>query len=127
MFGSTGTTMITNVVNQYIGVGAVSTASAAAVDVPIPATNASNFTATVLRIVLDQSPGGTAGYVFTVTKNGTDTSLKCTVTAPALKCVDVTAGHSFNAGGGDTIGVHVTVNGAPGPVLPRWSVGLTQP
>ena len=64
-----------------------------------------------LGIDMSVSLGGTNTGVFTVRKNGSDTSLTCTVTAPSLTCSDTTSGHAFTTAAGDTLDVKAVFTG----------------
>ena len=71
-----------------------------------------------LYIQSSAAPGAAKSYAFTVVKNGSDTSLTCSLTgtgsgAGVTTCNDTTGGHAVTVAAGDTISLKSAPSGTP--------------
>ena len=75
-----------------------------------------------LYVRLDNSPGGTTSYTFTVRKNGVDSTLSCTIIGSATSCMDIDPSHSLIFDAGDLISIKA-VPSSPNPAARamRWT------
>jgi Collagen triple helix repeat (20 copies) len=67
-----------------------------------------------LYVRLDNSPGSTDSYTFTVRKNGLDSTLSCTIIGSATSCMDTNLAHSLTFDAGDLISIKA-VPSSPSP------------
>lgn len=75
-----------------------------------------------LYVRLNNSPGGTNSYTFTIRKNGLDSTLTCTILGSATSCSDTDPAHSVTFDAGDLISVKaVPSSPAPTARAMRWT------
>jgi hypothetical protein len=75
-----------------------------------------------LYVRLNNSPGGSNSYTFTIRKNGIDSSLTCTIMGSATSCSDIDPAHSVTFDAGDLISVKaVPSSPAPTARTMRWT------
>jgi hypothetical protein len=75
-----------------------------------------------LYVRLENGPGGTNYYTFTVRKNGSDSSLACTITGSATSCMDTDPAHSLAFDAGDLISVKSSPSSPTPTARPmRWT------
>jgi hypothetical protein len=73
-------------------------------------------------VALSKAPGLLASgrsFIFTLRKNGADTSVACTVFETASACTDLA--HSVDYAAGDLISIGITLTGSPNPPIMNWS------
>ena len=75
-----------------------------------------------LYVRLDNSPGGTNSYTFTIRKNGLDSTLSCTILGSATSCMNIDPAHSVTFDAGDLISVKADPS-SPSPTARamRWT------
>ena len=66
-----------------------------------------------LRVSLSGTPGGSATYAFTLYKNGSATSLTCTVASGATTASDTDAGHAVTVAAGDNVSIEIVPASTP--------------
>jgi len=75
-----------------------------------------------LYVRLDNSPGGTNSYTFTIRINGVDSTLTCTILGSATSCSDIDLSHSVTFAAGDLIAVKADPSSpAPTARAMRWT------
>jgi hypothetical protein len=75
-----------------------------------------------LYVRLDNNPGGTNSYTFTVRKNGLDSTLSCTIIGAATSCMNIDPAHSVTFDAEDLISIKA-VPSSPRPTARsmRWT------
>lgn len=75
-----------------------------------------------LYVVLNNTPGGSATYTFTVYKNGSPTGITCTVASAATTASDLSNSIAFLAG--DTISIASVPSGTPSARTARFGLRM---
>lgn len=73
-----------------------------------------------LKIELESTPGAGKSYAFTLRKNGSDTSVTCTVSDTNTTCSD--ASNSFTVVAGDLVALQSVPSGTPSAIPAFWSM-----
>jgi hypothetical protein len=93
------------------------------IDQPIPTSG----TLSDFYVRLDDSPGISSSYTFTVRKNAVDTNLSCVIAGSGTSCSDTESADSVNFTSGDLLSIKV-VPSVPPPVARamRWTAKFAQ-
>jgi hypothetical protein len=120
--GSSGGTTMTNNATTFLSLmGYSPSATESLGQQPMPAAGTlSNFTAGAGLV-----PAAGRTWAVTVDKNGSATTVTCTISNPANTCTDSTHSVSFSAG--DLISVKVVPSGNPTAATGRWSAQYSTP
>jgi len=98
--------------NDFLGPSAnKADANEAKVQGMIGGADATTYTVSSFRARIATAPGASKSWVFTVRKNGANTTMTCTITGAATQCA--TTANSFSVTAGDLLSVQVAAVSGP--------------